>query len=158
MKYLLTILSLIIYIQTYSQCTINENMRGDGMLVRSVEQQEIFRDDSVYIKINLFNVDKDFFINFSINYTEKKHVDYDHDVAIFFENNVIKLIQYISSNTRKRQLTHEFLFSIPQSTLDEIIKSPILYFQYSPNGADVELIPVQDKFILQKMYDCLQHN
>jgi hypothetical protein len=133
-------------------------MRGDGMLIRSVDQQEIFKNDSISIKINLFNVNKDFFINISIDYSEKKKpINYDHDVALMFQNNTIKLIQFISSNTRKKQTSFEFLFSVPQSTLDEIIKSPIKFLQYSQNGADVHLIPLNDAYVIQKMYDCLKH-
>jgi hypothetical protein len=68
------------------------------------------------------------------------------------------MIQYISTKIKNKQTTLEYLFEVPQPTLDEIIKSKVYHFQFTHDGSNVMVLPFKNPNVLQQMYDCLKHN
>lgn len=137
-------------------CNVQSYIRADGVLIRGVDFESIFKNDTIRISAAMYTIDKDYFLVIRVE-SDNKVYKYSNDLAIQFSDSTIILLPFDSNKEDRSKKMFESYFQINNNGLGYIEKYTVESFIYTVNGVRKGLA-IQRKHILQRHFTCLRKN
>jgi hypothetical protein len=137
-------------------CQVQSYVRADGVLIRGVDFESIYKSDTINVSAAMYTIDKDYFLVLRIE-SDKKVYKYSNDLAIQFSDSTIILLPFDSNKDDRSKKMYESYFKINNNGLGYIEKYTVESFIYTVNGVRKKLM-IQRGRILQRHFACLRNN
>ncbi|WP_018344761.1 hypothetical protein [Cytophaga aurantiaca] len=137
-------------------CNVQSYVRADGVLIRGVDFEPIFKNDSIQISAAMYTIDKDYYLVLRIE-GDKKLYKYNNDLAIQFSDSTVILLPFDSNKDDRSKKMYESYFKINNDGMGYIERYTVERFIYTVNGVRKNLM-IQRKHILQRHFACLRKN
>jgi len=137
-------------------CNVQSYVRADGVMIRGVDFEPIYIDDTLKVSAAMYAIDKDYFLVVRIQ-TDRKIANYTKDLAIQLSDSTVILLSYDSFKSDRSKKTYDGYFKIDSKDLGYIEKYTLVQLKYYI-GKDIHTLSVQQKFhILQRHFACLRN-
>lgn len=157
-KNILMFLSLLVLgisnVAAQDSCNVQSYIRADGVLIRGVDFESIFKNDTVRISAAMYTIDKDYFLVIRVD-SDKKMDKYSNDLAIQFSDSTIILLPFDANKDERGKKMYESYFKINNNGLGYIEKYKVESFIYTVNDVRKKLV-IQRGRILQRHLACLR--
>jgi len=136
-------------------CNVQSYVRADGVMIRGVDFEPIYIDDTLKVFAAMYSIDKDYFLVIRIEMDRK--ITYAKDLAIQLSDSTVILLSYDSFKSDRAKKTYDGYFKINSNDLGYIEKYTLVQLRYYVKK-DIRILPVQQKFhILQRHFACLRN-
>jgi len=136
-------------------CNVQSYVRADGVMIRGVDFEPIYIDDTLKVSAAMYSIDKDYFLVIRVE-TDKKF-NYTKDLAIQLSDSTVILLPYDSFKSDRPKKTYDGYFKINSNDLGYIEKYTLVQLRYYIKD-NIRSLPVQQKFhILQRHFACLRN-
>ncbi len=137
-------------------CNVQSYVRADGILIRGVDFEPIFKNDTIRVSAAMYTIDKEYFLVVRLE-SDKKLYKYSNDLAIQFSDSTIILLPFDSNKDDRSKKTYEVYFKINNNGLGYMEKYTVDSFIYTINDVRKSLM-IQRGHILQRHLVCLRKN
>jgi len=143
-------------VSAQDSCSVKSYIRADGVLIRGVDFESIFNNDTIRISAAMYTIDKEYFLVIRVD-SDKKMTKYSNDLAIQFADSTIILLPFDSNKDERNKKMYESYFKINNNGLGYIEKYKVESFIYTVKGERRKLI-IQRGRILQRHFACLRRD
>ncbi len=137
-------------------CNVQSYVRADGVLIRGVDFESIYKNDTILVSAAMYTIDKDYFLVIRVE-SDNKVYKYSNDLAVQFSDSTVILLPFDANKDDRSKKMYESYFKINNNGLGYIEKYTVESFIYTVNGIRKKLV-IQRGRILQRHFACLRKN
>ncbi len=128
-------------------------MRADGVMIRGVDFEQIFQDDTLKVFAAMYVINKDYFLVIRLERDKKTH--YSEDLSIQLSDSTVILLAFDLFKGDRSNKTYDGYFKINSKDLGYIEKYTFVKLNYT-SKKQIYSLPVQSHpHVLQRHFACL---